>query len=124
MSFVCKTVDAQEAIRDYRRFPYALLYMISERILARTEDLAGIRWEECLEARFFSEKEELHLFDDGEGMRAVLCEETDTQNQADTEYELQKAFIPGMRRLTVREYFSYDDDGQLRVAKTRLAGLR
>ena len=124
MSFECRTIDAQQALQNYSKYTYALLYMISERILARTADLGEIDWEECLEARFFSEKEELHLFQDGQEMRAVVCEETDSQDQADTEYELQKAFIPGMTRLIVREYFSYDEDGQVIVAKTRLVSIR
>ena len=123
MSFVCRTIDAEQALQDYSKYTYALLYMISERVLTRTAELGNIDWDECLEARFFSEKEELHLFRDGQEMRAVICEETDTKDQTDREYELQKTFIPGMTRLIVREYFAYDEDGQVMVAKTRLAGL-
>ena len=124
MSCRCTQVDLQTAKERCRGYEYALLYMISELIFSRTENLGDINWDECQEARFFSDKAELHMFSDGEQMRAVLCEETDQENQGDREFVLKGKHMPGKNVLVVREYYDFDEDGQMYVAKTRLAAVR
>ena len=63
MSYKLEKLEFSKACEKISEYQYALLYMISEVILNKTELLGEINWEECTEARFFSEDKELHFFD-------------------------------------------------------------
>ena len=49
-------VPVEEAYQKVKDYEYALLYMISSVNLCRTEELESVDWDECMEARFFSDK--------------------------------------------------------------------
>ena len=81
-------------------------------------------WEECLEARFFSERAELHLFERDGDMQAV--EIADDGSDKDTfikKYQLDSKFAAMGRNIYVKEYLDYDEDGQINVSLTRLYGI-
>lgn len=119
-----RKIELDEGKNRYKEYEYALLYMISELRLVRVEELEEVDWEECLEARFFSDEKELHIFEGEQGMCAVVTEEVDECDQNTRLYLLGKQYIQGKTKVIVKEYLSYDKDGQLLVEKTRLAGLR
>jgi hypothetical protein len=119
-----QNIDLQEAYQSVKDYTYALLYMISQRILCKTEELPMIDWEECQEARFFSEEKELHIFEDEEGMRAIIVYDTDQEDIMVKEYELDNMFVSLGKTVLVQEYLAYDDSGQVSVELTRLKGIR
>ena len=112
--------QAKEKIRDYR---YALLYYISETVLCMTEEIAEVNWNEILEAYFFDKKGQLHFFDDGTKLEAVRF----VPNQAvyvEKSYVLMNKHRGVGKYIDVREYLSFDEDGQCYVAYTALSGVR
>ena len=123
MSYSVNKIDIQDAYNKVEEYEYALLYMMSEMILSKVEALDKIDWEQCLEARFFSEDKELHIYeDDGEYMAVEIQEE----KEADTlikKYELANRFKGIGKSVCVSEYISYDEDGQAYVSLTRLSGI-
>lgn len=124
MSCQIRSIEWDEGKKRYKEYEYALLYMISELRLVRVEELEKVDWEECLEARFFSNEKELHIFEGEQGMCAVVTEDVDECAQNIRLYLLGRQYIRGKTKVIVKEYLSYDKDGQLLVEKTRLAGLR
>lgn len=117
-------IDLQKPYQIPEGYEYALLYMISEIIFCRIEDLPFIDWEECQEARFFSEDKELHIFDGDNGMQSVFVQDTDEDIILKREYELDSRFCDIGKTVLVQEYLAYDDDGQVFVQQTRLSGIR
>ena len=130
MNDTCKKncLTLEQALEAARSCKYALLYRMSELVLAKTEELSQEQLDlgECLEARFFDDEKEVHLFRDGDDWKAVLTEDKEGQEYLDREYYLAKRFRKNgpETRLRVREYTGYDTDGQIYVTKTRLAGIR
>lgn len=124
MAYKCTEVRLDEVNERAREHEYALLHMISEQRFGRTEELAEIDWEECLEARFFSEQGELHVFDaDGE-RKAVAIEDTGDGLVLEKQYKLARAYAQLGKYIVVQEYLTYDEDGQLLVDLTRLKAVR
>ncbi len=123
MGYRTERVEMPISAGQIREFDYALLYGISSVQLTRTEALNEIDWTECQEARFFSEYRELHVFEDEEGKRAVLVADDGDGDRLVKRYEMAPKFSGIGRALKVVEYVAYDEDGQLRVALTRLAGV-
>lgn len=125
MGYRVEDIDLQEAYGRAADYQYALLYMISERIiLCNAGSLPEINWKECQEARFFSEDRELHIFEGEEGMQAVEVFDTDGEDIVVKEYELDNRFRTAGKTVLVKEYLDYDSDGQVFVALTRLKGIR
>lgn len=124
MSYKLEKVGFSKACEKIPEYKYALLYMISEVILDKTESLSEINWAECTEARFFSEDKELHFFDlDGE-MQAVVVSDEDGNDELVKEYELAGKFQNVGNSVFVKEYIDYDEDGQANVVLTRLQGIK
>lgn len=118
-------IDLQKPYQIPTGYDYALLYMISRIILCRTESLPPIDWEECLEARFFSEDRELHIFEGEDGWQEAFVQDTDEDMILIREYELDRnRFYKIGKTVLVQEYLNYDDDGQVYVERTRLRGIR
>lgn len=124
MSFHTEKVDLNDAHQKIGEYTYGLLFMISERILCRTKELPAIDWEECQEARFFSDEKELHIFEGEEGMQAVEVFDTGEEDILVKEYELDRYFKDIGNTVLVQEYLEYDEDGQVYVGLTRLKGIR
>lgn len=123
MGYRAEKVDMPISVGQIQEFEYALLYGISDVKLARTEELEGIDWEECREARFFSKDRELHVFEVGDGQQAVLVSDDNEEDRIVKQYEMAPRFRGIGRVLDVVEYLIYDEDGQMRVGLTRLAGV-
>ena len=124
MSYSIKKISLDQAYQKIEHYDYALVYMFSSVILCKTENLDDTDWEECLEARFFSERAELHLFERDGDMQAV--EIADDGSDKDTfikKYQLDSKFAAMGRNIYVKEYLDYDEDGQINVSLTRLCGI-
>ena len=126
MSYKIDIVTMEDAKDIYKSYPYALIYMMSELIFTKTEELETILWDECLEARFFGRSGELHLFRlDGE-VRCRRIEDEDGGAAGDIltdMYKLDGRFQKLGNGVVVKRYLKYDDDGQAYVCLTRLADV-
>ena len=74
-----------------------------------------------LEARFFSDTEELRVFREGDDLRAVVVVETDGDRWLDETCEIANKDKFGAT-VTVRRLIDFDEDGQAYVVFTRLSG--
>lgn len=112
----------EEARAQSDAFPYVLVRELS-RVWLGERAKARINWEDATELRFFSETGELCLFERAGERRAALIEDENEDNSThlDRVFQLDHAQKYGTL-LTVREYFGYDEDGQLCIAATRLKG--
>lgn len=107
-------------------YTFALINYISEMVLTDKLDAVSIDWNEIVEARFFSEKNEIHIFEDDDEMIAVYSQDGDENN----DYLIKK--LPIMKRgglskigkkLVAKQYLAYDEDGQAEIKFTRLIGV-
>ncbi|MCD8109614.1 MAG: hypothetical protein LUE14_05885 [Clostridiales bacterium] len=132
MAYTCETkgyktenICLEEAKEKAGHYPYLLAHMMSE-VLFGKNAVDNLVWEELLDARFFSENEELHIFRcEGEWM-AVVATDTDDGNPDDIltlTYPVAGKFRGAGRELAVRQYLSADEDGQMIVNLTRLCGI-
>ncbi len=142
MIYRIQKTEADHALTQITEYTYALLYRMSEILFCRTKDLPQMDWSECLEARFFDQEKELHLFEKDGCLKAVrITEAIDRQAMQEEEadgdvfvtfescdrlikkYRLQERYQKLGQTLCVCEYLSYDQDGQAYVSLTRLAGI-
>lgn len=123
MGYKILEIEPEKAYESIGNYKYALVYMISQLKLSKTEDLGEIDWEECLEARFFSEDKELHIFDvEGEKKAVEVCDDGQ-EDVVEKRYQLDNQFKNLGTAVVVQEYLSYDEDGQIKVEVTRLKGI-
>ena len=123
MAYKLAEIEVSKALESRMSYEYALVYMLSEVILCKTEQLKELDFAECTEARFFSKDKELHLFETEEGMQAVEVSDEGTDDCMIKKYELAPKFSTAGKILVVKEYLDYDEDGQAMVGLTRLVGL-
>lgn len=124
MGYHTQSVTLQEAWASMHDYTYALLYKCSEIVLRETAELTDQDLDECMEARFFSDNMELHIFENENGMCAVRVTDTDENDVLIKKYELDSRFSgKGTKLLVVQEYIEYDADGQAFVGLTRLKGV-
>ncbi len=124
MGYNIRLIGLAEAQEQSSSYSYALLYMISGVKLCKAKELGQIEWEECQEARFFSEDRELHIFEGEDGMEDVEVSDADGNGVVIKEFLLDNRFSSVGRSVLVQEYLDYDEDGQAYVANTRLKGIR
>lgn len=124
MSYKIENLEFSDACAKISEYEYALLYMISEVILTRTDSLKQIDWNQCMEARFFSRDKELHFFESEGNMKAVNISDGDGQNEVVKQYDLANKFQTMGKSVFVKEYLDYDEDGQANVVLTRLQGIK
>lgn len=118
--------SVEEARQRGDSLPFVLVRQLSEVKRGRTEDIKDqIVWDEVTEVRFFGDCEEIRIFDAGEGLQAArLADANETEFTCrDQEYQLRHKGHFG-KSIVLREYFAYDEDGQLFVEATRLKGWR
>lgn len=121
MAYTVKTKNFNEAKQEIPDYRYALLYQIGGILLDRVENLPDINWEECTEARFFSGSGELHFFETEGTMEAVEIKDAGgEEDEIIKAYDLAKKFNSQGKKIYVKEYLDYDEDGQAEVALTRL----
>lgn len=124
MAYKCEEVTTDELDKKVKEYEYALLHMISEQKFCKVEELPETDWGECIEARFFSEQGELHVFDaDGE-RKAVAVEDDGDGLVYEKMYQLDGKYRKLGEYIVVQEYLKYDEDGQLVVELTRLKAVR
>lgn len=129
MGYQITSLSFEEAKERAEQYTYGLVYLFSEILLGKTENIKDkICWEDCMEARFFSEQGELHIFDYN-GERRAVCVEDGTETgkfeiALDKSYPLAKEFEKiGYHSFKVREYLEGDADGQAVIVLTRLVEL-
>ncbi len=124
MGYTISNIEFETMEKQILQYEYALLYMISEIYLCKTKELKEIDWEECQEARFFSDDKEMHYFMDEEGkFKVVSVVDTDKNDIYVKSYKLAKRFQKYGKTLQVKEHLAYDEDGQMYVALTCLQGI-
>ena len=117
---ILDSIDFKEELQKYKN---ALIMNISDMLLKRTVDISDMNLDEVVDARLFSETGELHIFNDDGKMRFVRV----TDEEDDT--SIEEAYIIGNRknvigkRILVKKYINFDDDGQAYVYLTRLMGV-
>lgn len=124
MAYKCVEVTTDELDKKVKEYEYVLLYMISEQKFCRIEELPETDWEECIEARFFSEQGELHVFDADGQKKAVAVEDDGDDLVFEKLYRLDGKYRKLGKYIVVQEYLNYDEDGQLVVELTRLKAVR
>ena len=128
---ICERMNFDDAKARIGEYDFAIIFEFSRKFFGEQNNLQEINWDECVEARFFSMEKELYFYRDDETdeLTAVCTEDEpsdkDAENSGIMRYELPKNNrLPGNRRvLLVREYFSYDEDGQLLITGRRPAGV-
>ncbi len=116
-----KTINS--ACSDWKQYKYVLLYNMSSLVLDKAENVDKIDWEECLEAYFFDETKMLHVFEYDGQLKAVEVEDENPEHISLKKYVLQPKFGKLGKYLMVKEYLTYDEDGQVVVSLTRLSGI-
>ena len=123
MSYEIKRMSTEEARPHIPDYEYALIYLISEIILTKTDCISEINSEECTEARFFSEEKELHFFRRDGQMQAVEVRDKDEKDEIVKTYDLANKSQAAGKIIKVKQYIDYDKDGQANIALTRLTGI-
>ncbi len=111
--------SAKEQIKEYEQ---GLVYYISSTEVikpAQTE----IVWEECLEARFFSDKSELRFFRDGSSWIVSMVSDDEGDRTIDGIYKAAGRFSSVGEKVKIREYYEPDEDGQMILTVKRLVSI-
>lgn len=106
---------------DYK---YALVYNISDMYFGEAQTCSGIDEEQVAEAFLFDEDKELHIYRESDELRLVRFMESEhaAYDKIDCSYELRQKDMG--KKLIVREYLDYDEDGQVYVAFKRMIDIR
>lgn len=121
---VIKSISLEEVKSHISQMKYALIYQISEVIFDRIEQIVEINWEECLEGYFFDENTQIHVYSTEDGLQAVFFAEPEDVEYIDKDYKLSNKYRNVGEKIRKREYFDYDEDGQVYVAYTRLFDVK
>ena len=123
--------SAKKAIETEKKYTYkyALIYLRSEVYLGEN-NRSDLPFDEILEARFFDESGELHIYNEEDCWYRSEIRDDEEENT-----EIHKEIYPvsgeifheqeenGPIRLEVWKYLNYDEDGQIYVERTRCAGI-
>lgn len=118
-----KKISLEEAKKEIAHLKYALVYQYSKVIFERIENVENIAWDECVEAYFFDEKKQIHLYQYDNELQGICFEEKETADYIDKEYVLTEQYRTVGTTLKKREYLDYDADGQVFVKYTRLVDV-
>lgn len=112
-----KTVlPADQAIRLGLTLPYAYITRLSQVTVGRTPEQFSD--EELLQARFFGPDREIRIWRDEAGLQAVSLEDEAGEQCIDLIRPIRSRAFG--RRLTLRRYLDFDEDGQAYIRDTRL----
>lgn len=111
----CKELSFEDAIKTINTYDWAIVYQTSEMLFDHVDEIAKkINWDECLGARFFNESAQLHIFGDLGSLKAVCMMDDGTNKQEiDRKFELANQFRDKGKYIIVKEYYDFDEDGQL-----------
>ena len=125
MGYTIEVISLSDVKEKLSAYKYALLYKIEsvDLVILTGVDDPNDLLKECYEARFFDEAGELHLYEqDGELVGIAVCDAND-EDFLLTEYALDNQYLEKGKSLIVKQYLKPDDDGQMNVVLTRLAGI-
>lgn len=113
-------LSVKEALEIGKAMPYAMFTHLSKVTLGKTPTVVSL--DELIEARFFGGNGEIHIFTENGEPKAVHI--TDEENDSrfppiDREYTLLSNFG---KKLTVRQYIDFDNEGQAYIKAVRLLG--
>lgn len=113
-------LSVKEALEIGKAMPYAMFTHLSKVTLGKTPTVVSL--DELIEARFFGGNGEIHIFTENGEQKAVHI--TDDENDSrfspiDREYTLLSNFG---KKLTVRQYIDFDNEGQAYIKAVRLLG--
>ena len=102
---------------------YARVQELSDYWIGRVIDMRETDESEIVEARFFSESEEVRFFRQDGILSAVRVADGDAEF-IDEEFVLSDRFSAAGKSVTVRYYLEEDEDGQIYVSATRLVDIK
>ena len=123
MNDVVKKLTIDEVKSQISNMKYALVYEISRVVFDKIDKIATINWDVCLEGYFFDDNMQIHVYDTEDGLKAVSFTEPEDAEFIDKEYDLSGKYQSVGKVIKKREYFDYDEDGQVYVAYTRLVDV-
>lgn len=115
-----ETITIEQAIDGIKKYKYALIYMISEQIFDYADNIENLNWDECLEARFFDQQGEIHIFKTEGELKAVETKNAITMSSNIYSIEISDKYSNIGKTLSVMQYLDQDSDGQVFVVGTRL----
>lgn len=137
MMYKTEILSLEEAKNTLDEYAYALLYRVSDMVLLPADQITEKDWQECTEARVFREDAELHVLLDGETKVIRVCDEEKEGSVSEEDigltpiirtYYLSKqaagGLPKGLSKVLVKQYLTLDEDGQVRIALTRLADIQ
>ena len=101
------------------QLPWVYLRSLSRVYLGKTPE--GLTMDELLEARFFSEQQEIRIFMSEDGLKAVRLEEETADSILEEEIAVNSGFGSSY---TVHYLLQADEDGQTNRTVARLAGWK
>lgn len=101
------------------RLPWVYLRSLSRVYLGKTPE--RLTMDELLEARFFSEQQEIRIFLSEDGLKAVRLEEETADRFLEKEIAVNSGFGSSY---TVHYLLQADEDGQTNRTVARLAGWK
>ena len=111
---------AEEAVQRGLTLPFALLRSISSVSLGNTP--TQIETEELLDARFFSDTEEVRLFRRDGLLQGVVLKQDADKDYLEKIYRIENPALGS--EIVVRYELDVDEDGQTYVSTARLAGWK
>ena len=109
-------LSVEDALLQGQQLPYAYITELSRVLVGRTP--MTFQQSELLEARFFGATEEIHIYQGEHSLEAISLTEKDGDVWLDSHRRIRDAKFG--HALTVREYISYDADGQAYISHIRL----
>ena len=113
-------LDTGEALERGMALPFALVRSLSQVTLGPVPEAVDLA--ELLEARFFSEREEIRIVQSGDGLRAVrLAAEEGDVCLPETRPLMNPRFGA---ELSLCQQVEFDGDGQAYISAARLTGWK
>ena len=108
-------ITLEEAKNAVSSYDYVLAYELSRVVFDKACGVK-IHWDECTEAFFFNEVGQIHLYlDEGNLVGKKITAETDDDCYVDKQYSISSKFDKVGKKIVVRDYLGFDEDGQAYV---------
>ena len=123
MGALFKRLDAEDALEHIKNTKYAIGQFISSYEVGSADSICRMDMTDCIEARYFTDDREVHVFRSGDQMVYIEVSDGDSQYY-DEEYEIEEKFEGVGKYVVVRNYVNTDDDGQCCITGKRLVCLK